>query len=106
MNEVIIYFILFIIIYIFNNVKEETPILITHNHVPIVNEEAPPSIKKLTVNNSVLPSLRGYIAEYNGEEGGIKPFKHIVMNDENMTANQVNYINYESYRKKPVEIIK
>lgn len=41
-----------------------------------------------------------YIYKIDSEEGGYKPYNINKLDDLNMTANQVNYTKYESYRKK------
>jgi hypothetical protein len=41
-----------------------------------------------------------YIYKVDSEEGGYKPYNVNILDDSNMTINEVNYTNYESYRKK------
>ncbi len=106
MNEIIICFILLIVIIIIYNKQY-------NNFVANINDEMPQYkndtvFYKKIVND--LPALRGYIKDYRlneiYEEGGSKPFMNIIINNDNLIANQVNYNKYESYRRKPCTIKK
>ena len=120
MNEVIIYFILFIVIiiiynkiknqnikYIDKNIQNNNNLIIngnTNTNNNITNNDTHEEI--ITILHGDTPNLRGYLDEYRminiDEQGGSKPFNNIFIDDNNLTANQVNYNKYESYRKKPV----
>jgi hypothetical protein len=112
MYEVIILFFLFIIIFLIFNKKQDNTI--TTNIVnniqdsETINNEIDEKIIILTRGDT--PALRGYIDFYNmdtiKEEGGSKVFNHIIKDDSNLKANQVNYKQYESYRKKPFTLKK
>ena len=98
MNNEIIYFILFIIIIIIYNKKNKKKKEIIINTI----------IKPLNPKKQIKPNQNFYnykIININ-EKGGSKLFNNIVINNDNLTANQVNYYKYESYRKKPHKQIK
>lgn len=105
MNEVIIYFMLFFIfIILYRYYKDNNLIFIKNNKNNISNNITNNNL--VIYNNGDTPALRGYIYDYKlkliDEKGGSKPFNNIIINNDNLTANQVNYQKYESYRKKPV----
>ena len=59
--------------------------------------------KKIKLYNNI-PAFRGH-ADFQIHEkkeyGGIKAYKHIILDNSNMYLNQMNYQVYDSYRKKP-----
>ena len=116
MNEVIIYFVLFIIIFfIYNKFNNENTTYINNNKSIINNfsKENKNTINQIiheeiiTILTGDTPAFRGYIHEYKldtiDEKGGSKPFTDIFIDNDNLIANQVNYNKYESYRKKPLK---
>jgi len=66
--------------------------------------------EQITLTYSNTPTFRGFVDLYYPpdikEEGGSKPFNDQIIDDDNLTVNQVNYDNYESYRKKPFTLKK
>jgi hypothetical protein len=56
------------------------------------------------------PAFRGHIDTYYNsnikEKGGSNIFKDIIIDNDNHIGNQVNYLNYESYRRKPLSLKK
>ena len=64
--------------------------------------------KQIILTYSNTPNFRGFIDLYYPEvikeEGGSKPFNNHIIDNSNLIANQVNYTNYESYRKKPYKL--
>jgi hypothetical protein len=121
-NNIIIYFILLIIIIIiYFNLKNDNITYIKNSNIIINNKKIINNTDKIKNLNNQLdnkksvnilqsntPALRGYIDEYRlipiGEKGGSKPFNNIIIHDDNLVANKVNYNKYESYRKKPLTI--
>jgi len=107
MNEVII--LLIIIIIIFYNLKNDKKII--NNSSNIINKSYNYHKEKkssVIVLNNPVPALRGYIDNYKppsiDEKGGSKVFNDVIIDNNNLIANQVNYEKYESYRKKPLTI--
>ena len=115
MNDEIIYFILFILIIIIYK-KNKNKNKNSNKKKLIINNINNTSIEPIKTNNTVIygdiPSFRGYFNTYKkinvDEKGGSKPFNNVVINNNNLIANKVNYYNheYESYRKNPHKQIK
>lgn len=102
MNKVIVYFCLFIIIIIiYYNFKND-------NIAYIDNSDKNIDKKSVIISHSDAPTLKKYIEEYKQapieEKGGSKPFNNVIIDDNNLISNQVNYNKYESYRRKPLTL--
>jgi len=101
-NLIICIILLIVIIIIYDNLKK-------NNNITKVNKINQPThiIKKNVskinnINNNNFTSMQIFKKKFD-ENGGSKPFSNIVINNDNLTANQVNYTLYESYRKKPLK---
>lgn len=104
-KDLFLILLIILILFINNNIKTKYDIVTTNN-----SKENNNVIKKkdTTISYGDTPNLRGYIDNYrliiNNEKGGSKEFNDIIMNDDNLKANEVNYSYYESYRKKYTEL--
>lgn len=77
------------------------------NKFSIHNNSQKPTIISNSHNSHNLHNSHNFHHLYNlqkntNEEGGMRPFKYFFINDKNLTANQVNYNKYQSYRRKPI----
>ena len=107
MNEILI--LLIIIIIIFYNLKNDKKIIYNSSNIINKSDNYHKKTKaSVIVLNGPVPALRGYIDHYKpppiDEKGGSKVFNYVIIDNNNLIANQVNYEKYESYRKKPLTI--
>lgn len=105
-KDLFLILLIILILFINNNIKTKYDIITNNNNSKENNNLI---IKKdTTISYGDTPNLRGYIDNYrltiNNEKGGSKEFNDIIMNDDNLKANQVNYSYYESYRKKYTQL--
>jgi hypothetical protein len=115
MYEVIILFIILFLIFNKKHNNNDTPDTPDTPDIPNIPDipdtpDNEPDKEIIILTRGDTPALRGYIDFYNKdtikEEGGSKVFNHIIKDNNNLKANQVNYKKYESYRKKPFTLEK
>lgn len=105
MNDLIIIFLIFIIIFFyFNNKKENTNNNIIEKKVNIQQLQPSQMLNKIVNVDTVLSNLllpESSTNNITSEIGGSKAYKDIVIGNNNLNMNNVNYKYYSSYRKKP-----
>lgn len=105
MNDLIIIFLIFIIIFFyFNNKKENTNNNIIEKEVNIQQLQPSQMLNKIVNVDTVLSNLllpESSTNNITSEIGGSKAYKDIVIGNNNLNMNNVNYKYYSSYRKKP-----
>ena len=109
--DIVIFLIIIIILYIlyiniYNN--DDPPIkkqYIAIENKNYINTNTNTYIPNFKIKYNDAPDFRGITDKYNflerDETGGSKPFKHIHLDDNNITNNITNYRKYNSYRIKP-----
>jgi hypothetical protein len=106
MNDLIIIFLIFVIIFFYFNNNDNK-----NNNTNIVEKEVnvqqvqPSQMVNQIINveketsNLLLPESS--TNNITSEIGGSKAYKNIIVGDNNLKINNVNYKYYSSYRKKP-----